>query len=127
MNVKKLMVGSVTAVTLTLFTGALYAQQLAVTQEDTAQTSIARQEEGVRPDAQATLAGTGAGGAAQSWHLGNRSAESPGLHRASRPTRLSYQYADASAVERSESSFGRWSHEAYQAGSRTPKHTRLHW
>jgi hypothetical protein len=46
MNAKKLMVGLVTAVTLTLFTGAAYAQQLAAPQEDdTAQTSSAHQEE----------------------------------------------------------------------------------
>ena len=34
MNAKKLMVSLVTAVTLTLFTGAAYAQQLAAPQED---------------------------------------------------------------------------------------------
>ena len=45
MNAKKLMVSLVTAVTLTLFTGAAYAQQLTVPQEDTAQTSSAHQEE----------------------------------------------------------------------------------
>ena len=40
MNAKKLMVGLVTAVTLTLFGGAAYAQQLAAPQEDdTAQAS----------------------------------------------------------------------------------------
>lgn len=45
MNAKKLMVGLVTAVTLTLFTGAAYAQQLTVPQEDdTAQVSSAHQE-----------------------------------------------------------------------------------
>jgi hypothetical protein len=46
MNAKKLMVSLVTAVTLTLFTGAAYAQQLAVPQEDdTAQGSSTHQEE----------------------------------------------------------------------------------
>ena len=46
MNAKKLVVSLVTAVTLTLFTGAAYAQQLTVPQEDdTAQTSSAHQEE----------------------------------------------------------------------------------
>jgi hypothetical protein len=46
MNAKKLMVSLVTAVTLTLLTGAAYAQQLAVPQEDdTAQASSAHQEE----------------------------------------------------------------------------------
>ena len=46
MNAKKLMVSLVTAVTLTLFTGAAYAQQLTVPQEDgTAQASSAQQEE----------------------------------------------------------------------------------
>ena len=40
MNAKKLVVGLVTAVTLTLFGGAAYAQQLAASQEDdTAQAS----------------------------------------------------------------------------------------
>jgi hypothetical protein len=46
MNAKKLLVGLLTAVTLTLFTGAAYAQQLTVSQEDdTAQASYAHQEE----------------------------------------------------------------------------------
>jgi hypothetical protein len=45
MNAKKLVVGLVTAVTLTLFTGAAYAQQLTAPQEDTAQASSAHQEE----------------------------------------------------------------------------------
>ncbi len=46
MNAKKLMVGLVTAVTLTLFTGAAYAQQLTVPQEDdTAQASSSHREE----------------------------------------------------------------------------------
>ena len=46
MNAKKLMVSLVTAVTLTLFTGAAYAQQLTTPQEDdTAQASPAHQEE----------------------------------------------------------------------------------
>jgi hypothetical protein len=45
MNAKKLMVGLVTAVTLTLFTAAAYAQQLAAPQEATAQTSYSHQEE----------------------------------------------------------------------------------
>ncbi len=45
MNAKKLMLGLVTAVTLTLFTGAAYAQQIAAPQEDTAQASSAHQEE----------------------------------------------------------------------------------
>ena len=45
MNAKKLMVGLVTAITLTLFTAAAYAQQLAAPQEhDTAQVSSAHQE-----------------------------------------------------------------------------------
>ena len=61
MNAKKVLVGSVTAVTLTLFTGAVFAQQPAVPQGDTVQVSIARHEEGVRPDAQATRAGIGTG------------------------------------------------------------------
>jgi hypothetical protein len=46
MNAKKLVVSVVTAVTLTLFTGAAYAQQLTASQEeDTAQASSAHQEE----------------------------------------------------------------------------------
>ena len=46
MNAKKLMVSLVTAVTLTLFGGAAYAQQLAAPQEDdTPQTSSAHREE----------------------------------------------------------------------------------
>ena len=46
MNAKKVMVSVVTAVTLTLFTGAAYAQQLAAPQEDdTAQASSAHREE----------------------------------------------------------------------------------
>ena len=45
MNAKKLVVGLVTAVTLTLFTGAVYAQQLAAPQEYTTQTSGAYQQE----------------------------------------------------------------------------------
>ena len=45
MNAKKLMVGLVTAVTLTLFTAAAYAQQSAAPQEDTARTSVVHQEE----------------------------------------------------------------------------------
>jgi hypothetical protein len=45
MNAKKLVVGFVTAVTLTLFTAAVYAQQPMPTQEDTAQTPAAHQEE----------------------------------------------------------------------------------
>ncbi len=46
MNAKKLVVSLVTAVTLTLFTGAAYAQQLAAPQEDdTAQDSSTHQEE----------------------------------------------------------------------------------
>jgi hypothetical protein len=45
MNAKKLVVGLVTAVSLTLFTGAAYAQQLATPQgDDTVQTSSAHQE-----------------------------------------------------------------------------------
>jgi hypothetical protein len=45
MDAKKLMVGLVTAVTLMLFTGAAYAQQLAAPQEYAAQASITHQEE----------------------------------------------------------------------------------
>ena len=46
MNAKKLMVSLVTAVTLTLFGGAAYAQQLAAPQEDdTAQASPAHRGE----------------------------------------------------------------------------------
>jgi len=46
MNAKRLMVGLVTAVTLTLFGGAAYAQQLTTPQkDDTAQASSAHQEE----------------------------------------------------------------------------------
>ncbi len=45
MNTKKLVVGLVAAVALTLFTGAAYAQQIAAPQEDTAQASSAHQEE----------------------------------------------------------------------------------
>jgi hypothetical protein len=45
MNAKKLVVSLVTAVTLTLFTGAAYAQQLTVPQgDDTTQASSAHQE-----------------------------------------------------------------------------------
>ena len=46
MNAKKLVVSLVTAVTLTLFGGAAYAQQLTAPQEDdTVQASSAHQEE----------------------------------------------------------------------------------
>jgi len=45
MNAKKLVVGLVTVVTLTLFAGAAYAQQLVAPQEDTAQSSVTHQEE----------------------------------------------------------------------------------
>ena len=45
MNAKKLMVSLVAAVTLTLFGGAAYAQQLAAPQEGNVQTSGAHQEE----------------------------------------------------------------------------------
>ena len=46
MNAKKLIVSLVAAVTLTLFGGAAYAQQLAAPQEDdTAQSSVTHQEE----------------------------------------------------------------------------------
>ena len=45
MDVKKLMVGLVTAVTLTLFTAAAYAQQLETPQEDSARTSVVHQKE----------------------------------------------------------------------------------
>jgi hypothetical protein len=49
MNAKKLLVSLVAAVTLTLFGGAAYAQQLAAPQEDdTAQASGAHQEEHAR-------------------------------------------------------------------------------
>jgi hypothetical protein len=48
MNAKKLLVSLVTAVTLTLFGGAAYAQQLAAPQEDKAQASGAHQEEHAR-------------------------------------------------------------------------------
>jgi hypothetical protein len=116
MNAKKLMVGSVTVVTVTLFTGAMYAQQLAVPREDTAQTPIAPQEEEARADVQATLAGIDAGGADRQRHSRHRSAEPPDPNRAFRPTRLRDQYAIAPAVERREGSFGRWSHEAHKTG-----------
>ncbi len=122
MNAKKLMVGSVIAVTLTLFTGAMYAQQLAVPQEDTTEPPIARQEEGVPPEAQAALVSIGANDAVQIRHSDHRSAETPGLDRAPQPTRLRYRYVNASAVEERESSFGRWSREAHQAGGRDPRH-----
>ena len=53
MNAKKLMVSLVTAVTLTLFGGAAYAQQLAVPQEDdTARASSAHREECDQPHEQ---------------------------------------------------------------------------
>jgi hypothetical protein len=45
MDAKKLMVGLVTAVTLTLFGGAVYAQQPAAPQEDKARAPVAHQEE----------------------------------------------------------------------------------
>ncbi len=45
MDVKKLMVGLVIAVTLMLFTAAAYAQQVAAPQEDTAQTFDVHQKE----------------------------------------------------------------------------------
>ena len=48
MNAKKLLVGLVTAVTLMLYTGAVYAQQLAAPQEYTTQASGAHQEEHAR-------------------------------------------------------------------------------
>jgi hypothetical protein len=44
MDAKKLIVGLVTAVTLMLFTGAVYAQQLAAPQEHTTQAPGAHQE-----------------------------------------------------------------------------------
>ena len=44
MDAKKLVVGLVTAVTLTLFTGAVYAQQLAAPQEYSTQPSDAYKE-----------------------------------------------------------------------------------
>ena len=47
MNAKKLVIGLVTAVTLMLFTGAVYAQQPAAPQEYTMQASGAYQEERV--------------------------------------------------------------------------------
>ena len=123
MNAKKLVVGSVTVVTLTLFAGAMYAQQPAVLREDTQQTPIARRGEGERPDARATRAGIGGGRDARFRRSEHRSAESPGPHRESRLTR---PYVNASAFEESGSSFGRRSREAYQAGSRTPEHARSH-
>ena len=126
MNARKLIVGAVSAMTLTLFAGAMYAQQLSVPQEDTAQTSIARHEEGVRPGAQATLIDIREGAVAQLRGAGHRAAEPPGLHRESRTTRDEERYADASAFEGGESSFGRRSHEAHQAGRRTPEHARSH-
>ena len=53
MNAKKLVIGLVTAVTLLLFGGAAYAQQLAAPQEDdTAQASSAHREECDRPHEQ---------------------------------------------------------------------------
>jgi hypothetical protein len=45
MDAKKLVVGLVTMVTLTLFTGAVYAQQPAATQEDKARVSVTHQKE----------------------------------------------------------------------------------
>ena len=45
MDAKKLVVGLVTAVTLMLFTGAVYAQQLAAPQEYTTRPSGAYKEE----------------------------------------------------------------------------------
>ena len=45
MDVKKLLVGLVAVVTLMLFTGAVYAQQPAATQEDKAPAPVAHQEE----------------------------------------------------------------------------------
>ena len=126
MNAKKVLVGSVTAVTLTLFTGAVFAQQPAVPQGDTGQASIARHEEGVRPDAQATRAGMGDGGDARFQRSGHRSGEPHGPDRASPPTGPRFRYVNASAVEGSESSFGRRSHEAHEAGSRAPEHARSH-
>ena len=45
MNAKRLLVGLVTAVTLMLFTGAVYAQQLAAPQEHTTQAVGAHQED----------------------------------------------------------------------------------
>ena len=75
MNAKKLVVGSATAVALTLFAGAMYAQQPAAPQGDTAQISIARQEQVERPDARATRAGGGGGRDAGlgAWSTGRRS------------------------------------------------------
>jgi hypothetical protein len=68
MNAKKLVVSLVTAVTLTLFGGAAYAQQLTAPQEDdTAQTSSAHPRR-VRPDARASQVGAGVSGIAQFWH-----------------------------------------------------------
>ncbi len=45
MNAKKLMVSLVTAVTLTLFGGAAYAQQLAAPQEDDSAQALNHREE----------------------------------------------------------------------------------
>ena len=45
MNAKKLTVGLVAALTLTLFTAAAYAQQLAAPQENAARTSVVHQKE----------------------------------------------------------------------------------
>ena len=126
MNAKKLIVGSVVATTLTLFAGAMYSQQPTVPQEDTAQTSIAREEGRARPDAQATPVGIVEGGDAQSRRSGQRSAEPPDGDREFRPMWLRHRYADASAVDRSERSFGRRSHEAHQDGGRTLGHEGSH-
>lgn len=126
MNAKKLVVASATVVTLTLFAGAMYAQQPAVLREDTEQTSIARRGEGERPDARATRAGIGGGRDARFWRPEHRSAESSGPHRESRLTLPRGRYVNASALEESESSFGRRSREAHQAGSRIPEHARSH-
>ena len=126
MNAKKLMVCSVTAVTLTLFAGAMYAQQPAVLREDTEQASLARRGEGERPDARATRAGIGGGRDARFLRPEHRSAESPGPQRESRLMWPRGRYVDASAFEESESSFGRRSREAHQAGGRTAEHARSH-
>lgn len=88
MDAKKLVVGLVTAVSLMLFTGAVYAQQITAIYEDTAR-ALCRSPRRVRRNARASRAGVI--GVAELWHLGHRSSEAPGLDHTSQPARLRYR------------------------------------
>ena len=89
MNAKKLVIGLVTAVTLLLFGGAAYAQQLAAPQEDdTAQASSAHREECDRT-ARATQVGVAVSSVTQFWRPGGTGrVETHGLDRTSQSARF---------------------------------------